>query len=112
MRLDPFLLAQTAAEASEPVSSDVLREGTSIAIAGLLIVFSALILISLFIASLPRILVAVGHIWPEVRDGHREEGHTDSMVADDPAVLAAIGFVLHTEFQKQVAAGSSGSGKS
>ena len=68
--------------------------------------FVALILISLFIASLPRILEQVAGIWPEVEDRHAmsREGHPESLVADDAHVLAAIGFVLHTELQRRLAA--------
>lgn len=83
---------------------DTLGDGLAIAIAGLVIVYVALILISLFIASLPRILTLVNHVWPETIDGHREDGHPESQIADDPDVLAAIGFVLHTEFQRQLLA--------
>lgn len=81
-----------------------LDQGVAIAIAGLLIVFTALILISLFIASLPRLLLVVARIWPEVDDAHLEHGHPESGVPEDGAVLAAIGYVLHTEIQKQLAA--------
>ncbi len=83
---------------------DDLGDGLAIAIAGLVIVYVALILISLFIASLPRILTLVNHVWPETIDGHREDGHPESQIADDTDVLAAIGFVLHTEFQRQLLA--------
>lgn len=85
-------------------AADRLGQGTSIAIAGLMIVFTALVLISLFIASLPRILAMVAKVWPEVDDPHSHPGHHESSVPDDAAVLAAIGFVLHTEMQKQLAA--------
>ncbi len=95
----PMVLAQSA------VLSDDLIRGLTISAAGITIVFSALLLITVFIASLPRILVLVSHVWPETNDGHRETGHPESQVADDTDVLAAIGFVLHTEFQKQLASG-------
>ncbi len=77
--------------------------GVSIAIAGLLIVFVALLLISLFIASLPRILEFVARYWPEVDDSHGRHGHAENSDSDDAAVFAAIGFVLHTELQRQIA---------
>lgn len=93
----PILIAQTA-------ESD-LAKGASIAIAGLLIVFIALILISLFIAALPRVLGFV-EAWLPEEEGHGhssvETSHPESFVPDDDAVLAAIGFVLHTEMQKQL----------
>jgi Na+-transporting methylmalonyl-CoA/oxaloacetate decarboxylase gamma subunit len=98
------VLAQ-ALSASSDTAGD-FNQGLAIAAAGITIVFSALLLISLFIASLPRILRVVNHIWPEVQDGHHEAGHPESQVADDTDVLAAIGFVLHTEFQRQLSAES------
>lgn len=71
---------------------------------GLLIVFTALILISLFIALLPKILSVLARVWPESDEPHGTTGHPESQVPDNAAILAAIGFVLHTEMQKQVAA--------
>jgi Na+-transporting methylmalonyl-CoA/oxaloacetate decarboxylase gamma subunit len=97
-----FVLAQ-ADGAGAGVASDVMTEGISIAAAGIVIVFSALLLISLFIASLPRMLRVLSHVWPEASDGHHEVGHPENQVSDDSDVLAAIGFVLHTEFQRQLA---------
>ena len=73
-----------------------------IAVTGLCIVFTALVLISLFIASLPRILTVVSRVWPEVEEIHPRQGHPESQVPDNGAVLAAIGYVLHTEMQKQL----------
>ena len=90
----------------EPVGPEAnnLVDGAVVALVGLMIVFSALIVISLFIAALPHILGKLSSVWPEVNEPAVNAGHTDSLVADDGAVLAAIGFVLHTEMQKQVAA--------
>ena len=80
-----------------------MSRGLSIAISGLVIVFSALLLISLFIASLPRVLELVAQVWPEVDDTHARAGHPESQVPDNTRVLAAIGYVLHTEMQRQLA---------
>mgnify|MGYP001814021917 FL=1 len=66
----------------------------------MLIVVMALSFISLFIAGLPRILAALAKIYPEPVARHGKRTHSETSVADDEAVLAAIGFVLHTEFQK------------
>ncbi|MCP4173946.1 MAG: hypothetical protein GY758_24590 [Fuerstiella sp.] len=76
-------------------------EGIAIAGTGLLIVFAALVLITLFIAALPRILEAVAIVLPEVPDRHAAADASESLLPDD-AVLAAIGFVLHSELQKQI----------
>ena len=94
------------AQSSVPVaaSDGPAPSGVAIAATGLIIVFTALMLISVFIASLPRILEMVAEVWPEVDDPHSRTSHPESQVPDDAAVLAAIGFVLHTEMQKQLAA--------
>ncbi len=76
-------------------------EGIAIAGTGLLIVFAALTLITLFIAALPRVLVAVATVLPEVSDRHAAHDSSESLLPDE-AVLAAIGFVLHRELQKQI----------
>ncbi|QDT05994.1 hypothetical protein K227x_44010 [Rubripirellula lacrimiformis] len=81
------------------LAESVYGRGLAIAIAGLVIVFAALVLLSLFIASLPTLMRLLDRIWPEVDHSHRETSHPESHVADDGAVLAAIGFVLHSELQ-------------
>ena len=93
-------------------SFDVRRllesDAIAIAITGMLIVFVALTLISVFIALLPRILAVVSHRLPEPTGGHAHSGsHTDATSiestarSDDDAVLAAIGFVLQFRHQNQ-----------
>tara|TARA_R110002111_G_scaffold60008_2_gene100527 strand:- start:225 stop:524 length:300 start_codon:yes stop_codon:yes gene_type:complete len=91
----PGLLAQT----------DVWSRGLAIAASGLVIVFAVLILLSLFIAALPHMIGALSHVLPELDHGRADQtddgsGHPDSQLPDD-VVVAAIGFVLHTEMQKQ-----------
>lgn len=85
------------------ILGDIGPRGYAIAISGLLIVFTALVLISLFIASLPRILEYLAKYFPEVDESHVRQPPSDGDVADDGAVLAAIGYVLHTELQRQLA---------
>ena len=85
--------------------------GISIAFAGMCIVAVALTLISLFIAAMPRLLTAINEVWPEVEDRHAKPSHPESLVPDDDRVLAAIGYVLHCEFQKQLRNETSGTGK-
>lgn len=91
----PVILANTASR------------GISIAITGMLIVACALILICLFIGSLPKVLAAVATVWPETVEPHGAKTHPESLVADDDSVLAAIGFVLHHRLQQQNAASNS-----
>ena len=76
-------------------------EGIAIAATGMVIVFTALLLITLFISALPHILEVVGKVLPEVSDRHAPQDHPESLLPDE-AVLAALGFVLHTELQRQV----------
>lgn len=98
-----------------PVLLSSMSQGVSIAIAGLTIVFLALLLISLFIAWLPRMLEHVARVWPEVEERHSAEVsgeiYPESLVPEDGASLAAIGFVLHTEFQRQLAVERASKGK-
>ena len=84
-----FMLAET-----------VLEKGALIAATGILIVFAALLLISLFIAALPRLLKSVATMFPEVSDRPVAKDSSRSLLPDE-AVLAAIGYVLHCEMQKQ-----------
>ncbi|MGB7344001.1 MAG: OadG family protein [Pirellulaceae bacterium] len=85
-------------------ASDVAR-GISIAITGMLIVASALLLIILFISALPKFLALIGKYFPEAKHSHgrssTSQSHPESQVADDEAVLAAIGFVLHSRLQNK-----------
>lgn len=78
--------------------------GVSIALTGMTIVFVALALISVFIEALPRVLSVVARVFPVADEPRAQDGHTDSLIPEDDAVLAAIGFVLHTEMQKQAMA--------
>lgn len=95
--------------------ASVMTDGIAIAMSGLAIVFVVLVLISLFIAWLPRMLELVAHVWPEVQERHSAEVsgevYPESLVPDDGAALAAIGFVLHTELQRQLAAEQGSGGK-
>ena len=76
-------------------------QGGGIAVTGMSIVFTALGVISLFIAFLPRILERVARFFPE-SEGHgtrkkpREE-------RDDAEVVAAIAFALHAKMGKHLA---------
>jgi Na+-transporting methylmalonyl-CoA/oxaloacetate decarboxylase gamma subunit len=77
-------------------------DGISIAVMGMLIVFVALALVSLFIASLPRILEALNDYLPAEHAHHG--GHAAAAaddVDDDEPIIAALGFVLHQELHKQ-----------
>lgn len=81
--------------------ANTAARGISIAITGMLIVACALLLISVFISSLPKMLAVVAKIWPEVDEPHSGIMHPESLALDDDAVLAAIGFVLHHRLRDQ-----------
>ena len=92
----------TILAALEPSPAQGISQGISIALAGMLIVGVALSLISIFISRLPHVLAIVAKFWPEAVEPHAKSSHPESLVADNDAVLAAIGYVLHCEFQKQL----------
>ena len=66
-------------------------QGIRIAITGMLIVFTALVLFSLFITVLPRIVSALNRRYPPAP----ELSSSTPTLSTDPAVVAAIGFALH-----------------
>lgn len=75
-------------------------EGIGLAATGLTIVFAALVLVSMFIAALPRLLPLVNSIMPEVERHHGAPSpsvSTPSKAATDDEIVAAIGFVLHLQ---------------
>jgi len=78
-----------------------VSEGNAIAIAitGMLIVFTALTLISVFIAALPKILSAIEPYLPAAEDHHDAPTTAESLPTDEEKIVAAIGHVLHTEMQ-------------
>ncbi|PLX87462.1 MAG: hypothetical protein C0618_06480 [Desulfuromonas sp.] len=65
--------------------------GVIISVMGMLIVFSALTVIALFIAALPKLLPLFDKILPE--EHHHHEA-VPSRPADHEQVLAAIGYAL------------------
>ena len=68
-------------------------QGISIAITGMVIVFFALTVISLFITALPRILEKVAERWPESQGHHRPAPAASSGPSDE--IVAAIAMALH-----------------
>ncbi len=70
-------------------------QGLDLALVGMSIVFTALVLVSIFIAVLPRILAAIHPYIPPA------QLHTQSQSKenDAPAIAAAIGLALHTRRQ-------------
>ena len=75
----------------------VSGQGFELAFAGMIIVFTALVLVALFIALLPKALVVVNRLIPEAHP------HTapppKRQVDDDTAIAVAVGFALHARQQ-------------
>ena len=72
-----------------------LAQGLDLAFVGMSIVFTALVLVSVFIAVLPRILAVIHPYIPPAQlhtQSHSKEN-------DAPAIAAAIGFALHAHRQ-------------
>lgn len=93
------ILAQAASERPAFRWSNVQEDnGIAISLIGMLIVFTALGLITLFIGYLPHILKALSPYLPQ--STHVAPSPAESTVVDEEMVVAAIGMVLHTEIQK------------
>lgn len=69
-------------------------DGYAIAITGMLIVFVALTLISLFLTALPKMLRLVGKVFPEA-EPERAAATAVRTTAGDEEIAAAIGVALH-----------------
>ena len=77
-------------------------DGIAISLAGMLIVFAALTLISLFIAALPKVLDALSDYLPAEHIHHAGHGLPSSEAPDEEElIIAALGFVLHSEMHKR-----------
>ncbi len=66
--------------------------GLTIAITGMVIVFAALSIISIFIAILPKLILLLARAFPEE---HHHATPAAKDAKDDEALLAAIGFGLY-----------------
>ena len=80
------------------VQNIVDGQGVSIAITGMVIVFFALTLISLFIAALPSILKRIAKRWPEpVGHHHGPSPHQPVEEGVSEELVAGIGAALHRQ---------------
>lgn len=73
--------------------------GVAVAITGMVIVFLALTVITVFISLLPKILDALEPYLPTA-EHHGAPPPAEGLPQDQEKVIAAIGLVLHTEMQK------------
>ena len=69
----------------------VAGQGFELVFAGMTIVFTALVLVSVFVTLLPRILSVINPLFPET------QLHTEPQTkkSDESEIAAAIGFALH-----------------
>lgn len=70
-------------------------EGFGIAATGMLIVFVALLLISGFIALLPKILNSISFLLPAEHPPHHLHPPKQTWSTDEDELAVAIGFALH-----------------
>lgn len=68
--------------------------GFSIALTGILIVFTALTLICAFLTNLPRMLVILNQYFP-VNESHAAPAARPQSAAADDELVAAIGLAFH-----------------
>ena len=84
-----------------PLAHAPTAEATSrafeIAAVGMLMVFLALALLTIFLTLLPRVLRLVARVWPETAEHSSGHGAAEEILSDEDEVLAAIAFVLHAE---------------
>ncbi|TWU47831.1 OadG family protein [Rubripirellula reticaptiva] len=84
------------------VAESVYDQGFAIAVAGLAIVFFALFVLTLFISAMPWLTSILDRYFPAHDHSRSPSVHPESQVPDDGPVLAAIGFVLHHEYEKNI----------
>lgn len=78
-----------------PIQNVIDGQGVQIALTGMLIVFSGLSLIALFLTYLPRVLAR----WhgPRTPRSTRREAHRERRVSEEENIHAAIALVVHME---------------
>ncbi len=98
----PRLLAQMINDDAPVRGWQAIVEGNGIAISitGMLIVFAALVIISVFIALVPKLLAVLDPILPKGHAHVAAPTPEEQTPLDHEKVVAAIGMVLHTELQK------------
>ena len=75
----------------------IAGQGFELAFAGMTIVFTALVMVSTFIALLPKALVVINRLIPEVH--HHTAPTQRREQSNETDIVAAIGFALHTRKQ-------------
>lgn len=74
-------------------------ESIALAVTGMLIVFVALGLVTLFLLLLPHIMTKLNAVFPEREHahGHAPTASASKPQSDEDELIAAIGFALHIE---------------
>lgn len=103
--MTPFLFAadQTAKQAAQysfawnpgAITSEF---GLPLAMTGIAVVFTALVLVTAFIAALPKLLPTLERWFPPAEHGH---GAPAPRADESEELAVAIGYALHREFQRQ-----------
>ncbi|MGI9429388.1 MAG: OadG family protein [Bythopirellula sp.] len=75
-------------------------KGISIAVTGMLIVFFALTIITLFIRLLPIVLGHFEPYLPRLEPHGQAPTAAERLPVDNEKIVAAIGYVLHMEMEK------------
>jgi Na+-transporting methylmalonyl-CoA/oxaloacetate decarboxylase gamma subunit len=88
------------------IDNVITGHGVGIAITGMTVVFAGLVLVSLYIRVLPRVLEGAGGLARLRRDRQAKDSAAAPAAAwnsADPALLAAIGYVLQAEREHAIA---------
>ena len=74
--------------------------GVSIAVTGMLIVFFALTIITVFIRLLPLMLARFEPYLPRLESHGQPPTAAERLPVDNEKIVAAIGYILHMEMEK------------
>jgi Na+-transporting methylmalonyl-CoA/oxaloacetate decarboxylase gamma subunit len=84
----------------------IAGNGVEIAITGMTVVFTGLVLVSLYITALPRLLERASRKGrrgaPRTKPAHATAGSRVASPGIDPDLLAAIGCVLQAEYEREL----------
>jgi hypothetical protein len=88
------------------IDNIIAGNGFEIALTGMSVVFTGLVLVSIYIAALPRLLERAGRTRrkdaPRLQAAHAAAVGRGSSAGMDPDLLAAIGCVLQAEYEREL----------
>ncbi|MDP6118544.1 MAG: OadG family protein [Planctomycetota bacterium] len=93
-----IFFAESATQAISGFRNVSEQNGISISIVGMLLVFIVLSLITALLTALPHVVEKLNEIYPPSQEHHAPV--QTSANDEEDAVLAAIGFVLHTQMAR------------